>query len=338
MSKVILLCFNLLVFSFVAQTTVLEKLSIVHDNKAFDPSSYIPAGNYSGITYLGNDIYAVVNDKAKYLGFHRFKIILSKKTGKILWMADLGFTSSVQLNCDAEDIAYVPAFNTFLIACEQDNRVREITISGELSGKELHLPPAYSKTKKNAGIEALTYNSHTKKFWITTENTLPIDEIGSDTQYRLRLQSFNDDFRAVEQYAYLTDSLPFCPQGGHRVAGVSALTALDDGRLLVLERSVIIPKNKIGAYSVCKIYVVNPLWCHHVGDEPLTYESPYLEKALLGQWITHLNLIDHSFANYEGLCLGPKLADGSQVVLIISDSQNQYHGFLYDWIKTIVIR
>lgn len=269
MSKIIFLYLYLFLLPFVAQASIIEKLSIVRDNKAFDPSSYIPAGNYSGITYLGNDIYAVANDKAKYFGFHRFKIVLNKKTGQILWMADLGFTSSGQPNHDTEDIVYIPAFNTFLIASEQDNRVREITITGKLSGRELHMPLAFYKTKQNAGIEALTYNNCTKKFWTTTESTLPIDDIGDDVQYRLRLQSFNDDFEQTEQYAYLTDTLPPCPQGGHRVAGVSALTALDDGRLLVLERLVIIPTIKIGAYSICKIYVVNPLWGDHVGDEPL---------------------------------------------------------------------
>lgn len=338
MNKIILLYFCMFFIPLAAQMPMTGELSIVRDNKPFDPSSYIHGGNYSGITYLGNDVYAVVNDKAKYFGFHRFKIVLSKKTGKILWMADLGFFSKEQPNSDTEDIVYLPVSNTFFIASEQDNRIREINNKGDFSGRELHLPLIFGKVKQNAGLEALAYNKYTKKFWTTTESPLLIDEITSENQFRLRLQSFDEDLEPTEQYAYLSDSLPVCPQGGRRVAGVSAITALDDGRLLVLERYVIIPRNKIGAYSTCKIYVVNPLFGNTVGDEPLTDKSPYLEKTLLGSWTTRLNLFDRSFANYEGLCLGPKLADGSQVVLMIADSQNQYYGFLSDWIKTIVIR
>ena len=43
------------------------------------------------------------------------------------------------------------------------------------------------------------------------------------------------------------------------------------------------------------------------------------------------------FANFEGLCAGPKLSDGRQVLLLVADSQNQYRGVFRDWFKTIVI-
>ena len=38
------------------------------------------------------------------------------------------------------------------------------------------------------------------------------------------------------------------------------------------------------------------------------------------------------------MCLGPKLVDGSQVLLLVSDSQNQAHGVLRDWFRSIIIR
>lgn len=38
------------------------------------------------------------------------------------------------------------------------------------------------------------------------------------------------------------------------------------------------------------------------------------------------------------MCLGPKLEDGSQVLILLSDSQNQYAGVLRDCFKTIVIK
>ena len=44
----------------------------------------IPAGNYSGITWLGGNRYAVVNDKAAESGFHLFTIDIDSVTGDIL--------------------------------------------------------------------------------------------------------------------------------------------------------------------------------------------------------------------------------------------------------------
>ena len=39
----------------------------------------------------------------------------------------------------------------------------------------------------------------------------------------------------------------------------------------------------------------------------------------------------------EGICVGPKLADGRQLLILICDSQNQHRGILRDWFKTIIL-
>ena len=62
-----------------------------------------------------------------------------------------------------------------------------------------------------------------------------------------------------------------------------------------------------------------------------------LEKTLLTEWTTAIGLLEFSIANYEGMCLGPKLPDGGQVLLLLSDSQNQYAGILADWFRSVVI-
>jgi len=72
--------------------------------------------------------------------------------------------------------------------------------------------------------------------------------------------------------------------------------------------------------------------------EKFSSDTPFLKKRLLTEWKTGLSLSKRSFANYEGMCLGPMLEDGSQVVILLSDSQDQYAGVLKDWFKTIVIR
>lgn len=121
--------------------------------------------------------------------------------------------------------------------------------------------------------------------------------------------------------------------------GVSELCVLPDGQLLVLEREVYVPKSKIGASCQCKLYLVNPAE-EQVFPMSASFASddvPYVRKTLLTQWSTRLTLLGRSFANYEGMCLGPQLADGSQVLILLSDSQDQYAGVLKDWFKTIVL-
>lgn len=79
---------------------------------------------------------------------------------------------------------------------------------------------------------------------------------------------------------------------------------------------------KLGAFVKCKLFCYNILTS---------------EKTLLTQWQTNMKIFDHGFANYEGMCLGPKLTGGKRVVVLVADSQNQYAGVLRDWLKTAVL-
>ena len=145
--------------------------------------------------------------------------------------------------------------------------------------------------------------------------------------------------RYMTAYAYQMDQPSTHKKADIYVMGVSELCALPDGQLLVLEREAFIPKIKIGAFCKCKLYQINPLNSEEFAlKEKFSSDTPFLKKRLLAEWKTGLSLSKRSFANYEGMCLGPKLEDGSQVVILLSDSQDQYAGVLKDWFKTIVIR
>ena len=133
----------------------------------------------------------------------------------------------------------------------------------------------------------------------------------------------------TEQYWYETDSTAVKKRKGRSVLGVSGLAALDDGRLVVLERELYFPKRYVGSFAHVKLYMVDPT--HHQPGE-------VLPKVLLTEFRTKFNLTSRSFANYEGICLGPRLADGRRVLILVSDSQNQYRGMLKDWFRTIVVR
>ena len=304
----------LLVLSSFAQEGVVE----LRKQRSFHTT--IPAGNYSGITWLGGNQYAVVNDKAEESGFHLFTIDIDSITGDILHASENGFRSSGKPNRDDEGICFFPMDSTLWISGEADNEVLEYAMSGVLTGRKLHMPVVFKNAKKNMGLEALTYQQQTGQFYTIPESPLNGDSLS-------RLQSFGNDFRpSCHWYYRMDDKTPEVREGRH-IIGVPALAAMADGRLLVLEREIFRPKKNIGSYVYNKVYVVTPL---------KEMKGQLLEKQLLISFKTKLNLTARSFANYEGMCLGPRLADGRQVIVLISDSQNQYKGFLKDWLRTFV--
>lgn len=170
------------------------------------------------------------------------------------------------------------------------------------------------------------------------------EQVSSKKEYSEQ-ESSKKDSRYMTTYAYQMDQPSTHKKADIYVMGVSELCALPDGQLLVLERETFIPNIKIGAFCKCKLYLVNPLNSEEFSmkekfsmKENISSDAPFLKKKLLTEWKTGLSLSKRSFANYEGMCLGPKLEDGSQVVILLSDSQDQYAGVLKDWFKTIVIR
>ena len=164
------------------------------------------------------------------------------------------------------------------------------------------------------------------------------EQVSSKEEYSEQ-ESSKKDSRYMMTYAYQMDQPSTHKKADIYVMGVSELCVLPDGQLLVLEREAFIPKIKIGAFCKCKLYLVNPLNSEEFSmKKKFSSDTPFLKKRLLAEWKTGLSLSKRSFANYEGMCLGPKLEDGSQVVILLSDSQDQYAGVLKDWFKTIVIR
>ena len=215
----------------------------------------------------------------------------------------------------------------------------------------------------NYNFESLAFDSVRQYLWTIPESTLRKDgqpatpQNGLANQLRLmRLnwgkikenrnkEEYSEEVsskkasRYMTAYAYQMDQPSTHKKADIYVMGVSEFCALPDGQLLVLEREAFIPKIKIGAFCKCKLYQINPLNSEEFAlKEKFSSDTPFLKKRLLAEWKTGLSLSKRSFANYEGMCLGPKLEDGSQVVILLSDSQDQYAGVLKDWFKTIVIR
>ena len=310
-------------------TVIAQEVTLLKQ-KAFPKT--VSAGNYSGITWLGASRYAIANDKSPTAGFYLMTIETDSITGELLTVREDTFLTSGLPNRDEEGICYMPESQTVFVSGEADQEIIEYNLQGQLTGRKLNIPEVFKTSYKNGGFEALTYQSKTHRFWTTSEFTLKADgekpTIERKIKNRLRLQSFGDDLQPKEQYWYESDSTIIKKHKGRSIVGVSGLAALDDGRIVVLEREMYFPKKQIGSFALVRLYVVNPT-LHKPGE--------ILSKTLLTEFRTKVNLTRRSFANYEGICIGPKLADGRQLLILVCDSQNQYRGVLKDWFKTVIL-
>ncbi len=276
----------------------------------------------------------MVCDKARADGFFIFHINIDPDTGVISHAYNNEFRSSGYANRDMEGIAFMPKDTTIFISGEGDNSIKEYELkTGKYTGRELNVPDSLRQSAPNYGFESLTYNAKQRHFWTVSESTLPIDgkpsSLKNKHQNVLRLLCFDDSsLDMVGMYAYLMDYPEATAESSNGYChGVSDLCALDDGRVLVMERELFVPPLRIGAWVNNKIYVVDP-------TEKMT--GKFIEKKLLVEFKTKFTGFKNTFANFEGMCLGPKLNDGRQTLVLICDSQNQLKK-LKDWIMTIVI-
>lgn len=306
----------LFAFSVLCCLYSVAQIRVTENKQHYFPET-IPAGNYSGITWLGGDKYAVVSDKSAEDGFFVFEIKTDSVTGEIMSAKNLGFKSSGNANRDDEGIAYNPHTSTLFISGEAGNVIKEYDLQGKLTGREILPTDLYRSLPGNLGLEALSYNANTHTLWTCNE---------SDSVY---IQSYDDSLKPKDTYLYLLDK----PIGDKASAqwyahGIGTICALDDGSLLLLEREFYVPHSKIGAFVNCKLFHINT-------NQGSRYKVQNKQK--LAEWKTSLSIFGRSIANYEGMCLGPTLKDGSRVILLVADSQNQYAGVLRDWMKSLKV-
>lgn len=305
--------------------------SNVTEKPAFTASA-VPSGQYSGITWLGGNRYAVVHDKLNGGGivFYTIDIDDSGAITSVSYEVAAGTSSSTASGKDPEGIAYVSSTQKLFVSTEGDQSIREYDLEGYPTGRSITIPSDMAKANitSNKGFEALTYNETTGMFWTVTESPLKKDAaLGL-----LRLQSFNSDLEAGERYLYRMDE-PTKTSSGTKsyVFGVPALAAMDDGRILVLEREVWVPDSDniielFGSFTKINIYAVNPQ----------ADGAGILRKTLVKSFST--SAINLNLANYEGMCIGPTLSDGTVCLILIPDSQGGMDGLTKEYVKVITIK
>ncbi len=266
----------------------------------------------SGLTWCRKELYYAVSDGRP--GLIPLQLALDSATGLITAVtADPVIAVTTKL-VDFEDIVWVPDRNRLIVSTERPPGMVEITLKGDCRIAPV-LPPVFQQARFNRGMEALTRDPDTGHLWTANEDTLTPD--GALSSHKagglVRLQEFDAKGRALRQFAWRSEA-PLV-QGG---TGVTGLCAVPGGGLIVMERII------AGAWLELRLYLA--------GLENATDTSAMaslsgmnvapVQKTLLYQRITGLT-------NYEGICAGPLLADGSRSLLLVADNGGgDVHKFL----------
>lgn len=274
------------------------------------PSGSTGAAELSGLTYAGGATYYAVSDKGGtklwVLG-----IAVDLASGRITWAGVESSLNVPGLKGDIEGVAYRSATRSILISDESNSTIREYNIASGKSMSTVAVPPIFKKIRSNFGLESLSWTDG--RIWTANEEALIGDGSRSTATSGswVRLQRFDRSGKPNGQWAYCTEPISqLSPFTSLTRSGVSDLLALPGGGLLVLERELggVVPE------FWTRIYEVSFVGASDTSSVKSLLKEKFLpaKKRLL--W-------EHKFrtTNYEGITLGPALANGGRSLLLISD-------------------
>ena len=270
----------------------------------------------SGITWLGDDRYALAEDSGGRIHFAR--ILLDYETGAITNCVFTGVQSVPGL-VDAEGIAC--AHESGLLFVSDESGAKILKLLPDAPPIRVPLPDFFTHTRPNKSLESLSceHSNHAAGFclWTANEDALIIDGPPSSATNAplVRIASlppFAIKKDAGSWWFYQLDPAQGgpIPGAGPDVPfnGLVGLAALGDGKLLVLERSCgLVPGEDGGAPSL----IISSIYFVDTSRTKPGSLTPLRKKLLWRQGFP--------FSNYEGITLGPKLADGSRAVILVAD-------------------
>ena len=302
-----------------------------------------PYEGLSGITYCGGDDYYIVQDHDENNRPHILPVTIKinrsgTSIGKLESVNPVQFGAGWPLTGtgDAEGIAYDPCSLGVWVSDEGTSpNIRDFRPTYAAASlapqRAVTIPAVFKNCRGNLQFEALTISGDGLTMWTANEEALTVDdEVSSDSHGTLvRLAKFKrtnvrDNWTASVQYAYRCRDTASDVSGINQ-CGLCGLCALPDGSLLMLEREV-----STGTAGRCEIYHLTAAAFSKATDissigsllnttQKVTEldkgESLYTQK---GGVFNYSNM-----PCFEGICLGPRLDDGSLSILLVSDGQTR---------------
>ena len=314
----------------------------------------VPAGDFprpeggptglSGVTHVTNDLYYAVNDAGSFL--LTVEISVDRANGRV---TNCAFRAATALKAsgklaDLEGVAWDAAAGVVWATDEYDGTIRSFDpATGERRAAAV-LPPVQDAFRFNRSLEALALAPGSLDLWACNEEALCAKEARRERRMqkspdprpetmaddgpratrrkgtrvrimRLSRVSAADVPRPAGEWAYETDPVGGLDFLGKSSCGVADMAVLGDGTLLVMERELSIKRGKFTPSFRCRIYAVDVSGADDVSNVASLKDFAGRTAGKTLVWGG-----DTGFANYEGLCEGPRLADGSRTLVLVSDA------------------
>ena len=302
-------------------------------------------GGLSGVDYANGNYYFVVDD-AKDPRFLSAEIDIKKDT-----IYAVNFKKVIHLN-DTTEIFYKE--NTLdLESIFVDEITQEINFVSEGSIKkdkktsvfktdlngsfieEFELPRSFENNKNikhNAAFEGSSKSFDKKGFWVAMEAPLKLDGVPptfKKTNSPIRITYFsNQTKKATKQYAYQLEYITKPAKGTINLNGVTAILEYKENHFFIIERTY---QNGYGNHSnTIRIFDASIAKnTSAILDITSLKETDFipLKKRLLFDFSTVKNQLRQGIIdNIEGITFGPKLSNGNQSLLLVSDDNFQVYG------------
>ncbi|GAA4271937.1 esterase-like activity of phytase family protein [Aquimarina gracilis] len=311
----------------------------------------VPIGGFSGIDYYNGKWYIICDTSTPPIRYYEANITYTNEgfqevsMAKMVEIKDNSGFSLEQGVVDPEAIRFDPVTNTILYTSEGsiNNGIDPalIEISMEASQvRSFSLPDNFkantasdtSGPRHNGVLEGLSLSFDNKGYWTSFE--LPLIEDGpepttTDTDSPVRITFFKKTTGMPErQFAYELDPVAREATLGttFEINGLVELLEYDENKFLALERSFasgyIDGGNNVKIYKVDATNATNTLLLDNLASTSYTKAS----KTLLFDFEqVRSQLTRNTVDNLEGITFGPKLADGSRSIVVISD--NNFNSF-----------
>ena len=302
------------------------ELTITTVSQATRPSSTTyGAEQISGITYAGGDLYYAVDDNDNKL--YPITLKINRDTGSLASGTngmDIGTGVVMSGGDDMEGCSFDPASGKVWISQETSALIREFDPATGTLLRSAPVPAIQKQYYGNYSLEALTISGDGLTMWTCNEESLKCDgtnsTLNAGTTVRLTRftrQSVYDNWTENGQWAYLTRPIAEASSMylvNNARSGVAALTALPDGTLLVLERGY-------GGWGGLADDFKNYIYAVDFSEATDISEIKSLKEATytLVRKTEVFKNIEFKSVNYEGMCLGPRLSNGSVVLVVIAD-------------------
>ena len=237
---------------------------------------------------------------------------------------------------DPEEMRYNPKTNSLIWSSEgarviakdftviQDPSLQFTKLNGEFSSAvDLPANLRMQKTEKgprsNGVLEGITYSTDFSTIYTNIEE--PLYEDGSQATTTkgglIRIYTFDTKTKKnTAQYAYSLDPIAIepNPKTAFAVNGVSTIQYYDKNQLFIVERSYSTGKQA----CTVKVYLCDFTRATNVINSPsLQNESIVISTKKL---ILNMDDLGIFIDNIEGITFGPKLANGNQSMLFVSDN------------------